>query len=74
MPANAPSAGVATAPKDNREKLLERAMSRHPYSGDALIEVLHTAQELYGYLSPTLLKTVAHKLYWGSPAFITSSH
>lgn len=62
MPANVPGAGVATAPKDNREKMLERAMSRHQYSGDALIEVLHTAQELYGYLSPTLLKTVARKL------------
>jgi len=37
-------------------------MSRHQYSGDALIEVLHTAQELYGFLSPTLLKTVARKL------------
>lgn len=37
-------------------------MSRHHYSGDALIEVLHTAQELYGYLSPELLKTIAHKL------------
>jgi bidirectional [NiFe] hydrogenase diaphorase subunit len=42
--------------------LLERAMSRHQYSGDALIEVLHTAQELFGFLSPTLLKTIAHKL------------
>ncbi len=48
--------------KDNREKLLERAMSRHQFSGDALIEVLHTAQELYGYLSPNLLKSVARKL------------
>jgi bidirectional [NiFe] hydrogenase diaphorase subunit len=37
-------------------------MSRHQYSGDALIEVLHTAQELFGYLSPSLLKTVARKL------------
>ncbi len=37
-------------------------MSRHQYSGDALIEVLHTAQELFGYLSPPLLKTIAHKL------------
>jgi bidirectional [NiFe] hydrogenase diaphorase subunit len=42
--------------------LLERAMSRYQYSGDALIEVLHTAQELFGFLSPPLLKTVAHKL------------
>jgi bidirectional [NiFe] hydrogenase diaphorase subunit len=48
--------------KDNREKLLERAMSRHQYSGDALIEVLHTAQELFGSLSPPLLRTIAHKL------------
>ena len=48
--------------KDNREKLLERAMSRYQYSGDALIEVLHTAQELFGFLSPPLLKTIAQKL------------
>jgi bidirectional [NiFe] hydrogenase diaphorase subunit len=53
---------VPAAVKDNREKILERAMSRHGYSGSALIEVLHTAQELFGYLSPTLLKTIAHKL------------
>jgi bidirectional [NiFe] hydrogenase diaphorase subunit len=58
---------MATSPpsvpvKDNREKLLERAMSRHQYSGDALIEVLHTAQELFGSLSPPLLRTIAHKL------------
>ncbi len=56
------SAGQAVAPRDNREKLLERSMSRHQYSGDALIEVLHTAQELYGFLSRPLLKTIAHKL------------
>ena len=50
------------AAKDNRTKLLERAMSRHHYSGDALIEVLHTAQELYGFLTPNLLKMIARKL------------
>jgi bidirectional [NiFe] hydrogenase diaphorase subunit len=48
--------------RDNREKMLERAMSRHHYSGDALIEVLHTAQELYGFLTPELLTTIARKL------------
>ena len=37
-------------------------MSRHQYSGSALIQVLHTAQELFGYLSPELLSTIAHKL------------
>jgi len=56
--ANAPP----IAPRDNREKLLERAMSKHQYSGGALIEVLHTAQELFGFLSPPLLKTIARKL------------
>lgn len=55
-------ASPAPAPKDNREKVLERAMSRQNYSGDALIEVLHTAQELYGYLTPDLLKKIARKL------------
>ena len=55
-------APVSVAPKDNREKMLDRAMSRHQYSGNALIEVLHTAQELYGFLSPELLKNIAHKL------------
>ena len=53
---------TVAAVKDNREKMLDRAMSRHQYSGDALIEVLHTAQELYGFLSRPLLKTIAHKL------------
>lgn len=50
------------AERDNRSKMLERAMSRHGYSGDALIEVLHTAQELFGYLTPDLLREVSRKL------------
>lgn len=37
-------------------------MARHGYAGDALIEVLHVAQELYGHLSPPVLASVAHKL------------
>jgi bidirectional [NiFe] hydrogenase diaphorase subunit len=45
-----------------REELLERAMARHHYSGDALIEILHNAQELYGYLSPPLLSRIARGL------------
>lgn len=48
--------------RDNREKMLERAMSKHNYSGGALIEILHTAQGLYGFLTPPLLKTISHKL------------
>ncbi len=58
-----PAASSVTAPvPDDREKLLERAMARHHYSGDALIEILHTAQQLYGYLSRPLLKQMARKL------------
>ena len=37
-------------------------MARHHYAGSALIEVLHATQQLYGYLSKPLLKTIAHKL------------
>jgi len=44
------------------EKLLENTMARHHYAGDALIEILHAAQQLYGYLSAPMLKHIARKL------------
>jgi bidirectional [NiFe] hydrogenase diaphorase subunit len=47
---------------DNRFKLLEATMKRHQYQADALIEVLHKAQELFGYLSTDLLLYIAHSL------------
>ena len=47
---------------DNRFKLLEATMKRHQYQPDALIEVLHTAQELFGYLAPDLLLYIARSL------------
>ena len=47
---------------DNRFKLLEATMKRHQYQPDALIEVLHKAQELFGFLSEDLLLMIAHKL------------
>lgn len=53
---------TAPAVKDNRARLLERAMSRQGYASHALIEVLHTAQELFGFLSTELLKEIASKL------------
>lgn len=37
-------------------------MARHQNSGDALIEVLHTAQQLYGYLSRPILSKIARTL------------
>jgi bidirectional [NiFe] hydrogenase diaphorase subunit len=53
---------VAGLPADNRLKTLGATMKRHQYQPDALIEVLHTAQELYGYLSGTLLLHIANSL------------
>lgn len=47
---------------DSRFKSLELAMKRHQYRQDALIEVLHKAQEIFGYLEPDLLYFVARHL------------
>jgi bidirectional [NiFe] hydrogenase diaphorase subunit len=38
------------------------AMKRHQYRADALIEVLHVAQEVFGYLEEEVLTHVAHGL------------
>ena len=48
---------------DNRFKLLEATMKKHQYRPDALIEVLHRAQELFGYLSTDLLLFIANSLH-----------
>jgi bidirectional [NiFe] hydrogenase diaphorase subunit len=47
---------------DKRFKLLEVTMKRHQYQQNALIEVLHAAQELFGYLEPDLLYFISHHL------------
>jgi bidirectional [NiFe] hydrogenase diaphorase subunit len=47
---------------DNRFKLLDATMKRYRFAPDALIEVLHTAQQLFGYLQPDLLYYIAHSL------------
>ena len=47
---------------DKRFKILEAHMKKHQFKHDALIEVLHKAQELFGYLEDDLLLFVAHKL------------
>ena len=47
---------------DPRLKLVDRAMMKLQYQPDALIEVLHVAQETYGYLSRELLAHVSVKL------------
>ena len=47
---------------DNRFKLLDRTITKHQSRGDALIEVLHAAQGIFGYLENDLLLYVAHAL------------
>ena len=47
---------------DKRFKILEAHMKKHQFKQDALIEVLHKAQELFGYLEDDLLLFIAYKL------------
>lgn len=47
---------------DPRFKLVDRTLKRFQYQQDALIEVLHTAQEAFGFLEDDLLIYVARKL------------
>jgi bidirectional [NiFe] hydrogenase diaphorase subunit len=47
---------------DKRLKVLEATIKRHQYRQDALIEILHKAQELFGYLEADLLGYIAHSL------------
>jgi bidirectional [NiFe] hydrogenase diaphorase subunit len=47
---------------DKRFKVLDVAMKRHQYRQDALIEVLHKAQGLFGFLGKDVLMHVARGL------------
>jgi bidirectional [NiFe] hydrogenase diaphorase subunit len=47
---------------DKRFKILEVHMKKHQFKHDALIEVLHKAQELFGFLEDDVLLFVAHHL------------
>jgi bidirectional [NiFe] hydrogenase diaphorase subunit len=47
---------------EKRWKSLDRAMQRHDYRPDALIETLHAAQNAFGYLDSETLTYIASKL------------
>ncbi len=62
---SAPRAGAGTAAHpsgDRRYQMLDRTMTQNQYRQDSLIEILHSAQELFGYLSEDLLVYIAQKL------------
>jgi len=61
-PAPRSAAKVEHPSGDKRFKLIDRTLKRFQYQQDALIEVLHTAQEAFGFLSDDLLIYVAHQL------------
>jgi bidirectional [NiFe] hydrogenase diaphorase subunit len=42
--------------------LLEKAMKEHNYQESALLEILHKAQEIYGYLDKELLMDISGSL------------
>jgi len=55
--------GQAPAPPDDRrQRVLDAALKRTGYRQDALIEVLHAAQNAFGYLTAELLWYVAARL------------
>jgi bidirectional [NiFe] hydrogenase diaphorase subunit len=47
---------------DRRQRILDAALKRNAFRQDALIEVLHAAQNAFGYLTPELLWYVAANL------------
>ncbi len=48
--------------KDKRFKVLDITMKRNQYRQDALIEILHKAQEIFGYLETEILLYIARNL------------
>jgi bidirectional [NiFe] hydrogenase diaphorase subunit len=57
------TATVDKSPVDKRQRILEATLKRHQYRQDALIEALHSAQSLYGFLTPELLWYIAEQLH-----------
>ena len=54
--------GKVELANDPRIKQVDRTLKRFQYQQDALIEVLHAAQESFGYLDEDVMSYVAHQL------------
>ncbi len=48
--------------EDNRKVMLEKVMKEHDYQESSLLEILHKAQELYGYVDKNMLAFIADSL------------
>ncbi|MEN2998196.1 MAG: bidirectional hydrogenase complex protein HoxE [Brevinematia bacterium] len=53
---------VAKEQVDKRWKMLEGQMKLHQYRRDTLIEILHRAQEIFGFLTDEVLTFIAESL------------
>jgi len=47
---------------DNRKKLIDKMMKDHNYEESSLLEILHKAQETYGYLDKSLLTYISNSI------------
>jgi bidirectional [NiFe] hydrogenase diaphorase subunit len=54
--------GTAHPSGDKRFKMLDAAMRRQQYQADSLLEILHAAQELFGFLSDDVMIYVGRAL------------
>lgn len=57
-----PEGHAAHPSGDERFAAIDRALTRARYAQDHLIEVLHVAQDLFGYLSEDVLRYIAREL------------
>lgn len=58
----ATTANSKKQPVDKRFKAINIVMKRNHFRQDALIEILHKAQESFGYLEPEILEYIAKQL------------
>lgn len=63
MKNNTLSTDVELAKTDPRIKLITAKIKKENYKPDALIEILHTAQNAYGYLPMNVLKFITKALH-----------
>jgi bidirectional [NiFe] hydrogenase diaphorase subunit len=47
---------------DKRREMLKKVLEEHKYQESALLEILHRAQEIYGYLDKDLLMNISGSL------------
>jgi bidirectional [NiFe] hydrogenase diaphorase subunit len=60
--ASTPTLSAPAPADDRRQRILDAALKRNGFRQDALLQVLHSAQSTFGFLTPELLWYVAAQL------------